>query len=303
MKLSQPTISKRFVYFLEDLLAQVKSIDRTQFVILIMLTLLSIFMLLPLVYLFNHAFKPLHELLLFPPTFIVEAPTLQNFTDLLALTQSTAIPVSRYIFNSVIVTVLATIGMVFTGALCAYPLSKHKFRGNKLFFGSIMVSLLFATETIAIPRYVVVQSLGIMNTYLGHVLPMIALPVGVFLLKQFMDQVPDELIDAAKIDGASEVRIFLRIVIPLVTPAMATITIIAFQSAWGNSETSALFMQDDAMKTLPFYMGTLTSNLANSVARQGAAAAGALIMFLPSLIIFLVNQRKFIATMAHSGIK
>ncbi|MFC0396138.1 carbohydrate ABC transporter permease [Paenibacillus mendelii] len=294
---------KRLVYRFEDWLAAVRRIDRTQIVIIIGLTLLSAFMLLPLVYLFNHAFKPLHELLLFPPTFIVNEPTMQNFTDLMALTQTTFIPVSRYIFNSVIVTVLATAGMVFTGSLCAYPLSKHKFPGGNWFFGAIMVSLLFATEVISIPRYVVVQSLGIMNTYLGHVLPMIALPVGVFLLKQFMDQVPNELLEAAKIDGASEVKIFLRIVLPLVTPAMATITIIAFQTAWGNAETSTLFMQDDAMKTLPFYMGTLTSNLANSVARQGAAAAGALIMFLPSLIIFLIYQRKFIATMAHSGIK
>lgn len=281
----------------------VKRVDRMQFVLLIGLTILSGFMLLPLVYIFNHAFKPLHELLLFPPTFIVKEPTMQNFTDLLSLTQSTFVPVTRYIFNSFIVTLFATLGMVFTGSLCAYPLSKHKFPGANLLFGAIMVSLLFATEVIAIPRYIVVQSLGIMNTYLGHILPMIALPVGVFLLKQFMDQVPDELLDAAKMEGASEIKIFARIVLPLVTPAMATITIIAFQSAWGNAESSTLFMQDDAMKTLPFYLGTLTSNLSNSVARQGAAAAGALILFLPSLIIFLIYQRKFIATMAHSGIK
>jgi len=303
MSSNKTTFGRRIVYRLEDSFAAMRQIDRTQVILLIGLTLLAIFMLLPLVYMFNHAFKPLHELLLFPPTFIVREPTIQNFTDLLSLTQSTFIPVTRYIFNSVIVTALATAGMVFTGSLCAYPLSKHKFPGDKIFFGAIMVSLLFATEVIAIPRYVVVQSLGIMNTYLGHVLPMIALPVGVFLMKQFMDQVPSELMEAAKIDGASEIRIFLRVVLPLVTPAMATITIIAFQSAWGNAETSTLFMQDDAMKTLPFYMGTLTSNLANSVARQGAAAAGALVMFIPSLIIFLVNQRKFIATMAHSGIK
>ncbi|GGD66247.1 carbohydrate ABC transporter permease [Paenibacillus nasutitermitis] len=303
MRLNIRVMGKRFVYRYQDWRSAVRRIDRTQIILMIGLTLMSIFMLLPLVYLFNHAFKPLHELLLFPPTFIVREPTMQNFTDLLALSQNTTIPVTRYIFNSVIVTVLATAGMVFTGSLCAYPLSKHPFPGSRWLFGAIMISLLFATEAIAIPRYVIVQSLGIMNTYLGHVLPMIALPVGVFLLKQFMDQVPNELLDAAKIDGASEIKIFLRIVLPLVTPAMATITIIAFQNAWGNAETSTLFMQDDAMKTLPFYMGTLTSNLANSVARQGAAAAGALIMFLPPLIIFLIYQRKFIATMAHSGIK
>jgi ABC-type glycerol-3-phosphate transport system permease component len=193
--------------------------------------------------------------------------------------------------------------MVITGAMCAYPLSKHPFPGSKIVLGLIMLSLLFATEAIAIPRFIVIQSLGIMNTYLGHVLPLVAMPVGVFLLKQFMDQVPNELLEAAKIDGAKEFTIFLRIVMPIVTPAIATITILAFQSAWGNLETSTLFMQEDSMKTLPFYMSTLTSGLSNSVARQGAAAAGALIMFLPSLLIFLIFQRKVITTMAHSGIK
>lgn len=280
-----------------------RRIDRTQYFLFVLLTLLSAFMLLPLVYIFNHAFKPLHELFLFPPTFIVREPTTQNFIELLNLTQSTFVPVSRCIFNSVVVTILATIGMVVVGALCAYPLAKHKFPGSKLVFGTIIVSLLFVTDTIAIPRYVVVQSLGIMNTYWGHVLPMLALPVGVFLLKQFMEQLPDELLDAAKIDGASEWGIFTRIVLPVVSPAIATITILAFQSAWGNAETSIFFMQEESMKTLPFYMSTLTANLANTVARQGAAAAGVLIMFLPSLIIFLIAQRKVITTMAHSGIK
>ncbi|WP_145977372.1 MULTISPECIES: carbohydrate ABC transporter permease [Paenibacillus] len=281
----------------------VRRFDRTQQAIVLFLALLSVFMLLPIVYVFNHAFKPLHELFLFPPTFIVQDPTFQNFIELLALTQDTVVPATRYLFNSIVVTFLATAGMVATGALCAYALSKHPFPGAKLVMGSIITSLLFAPETIAIPRYVVVQSLGIMNTYWGHVLPMIAMPVGVFLIKQFIDQVPNEMIEAAKIDGTTEFGIFLRIVVPMVTPAIATITILAFQNAWGNAETSTLFMQEDAMKTLPFYMGTLTSNLANAVARQGAAAAGALIMFLPQLIIFLLSQRKVIATMAHSGIK
>lgn len=281
----------------------VKRFDRTQQLIVFFLTLLSAFMLLPLVYLFNHAFKPLHELFLFPPTFIVRNPTVQNFIELLSFTKTTFVPVTRYLLNSLIVTFFATVAMVVTGALCAYALSKHKFPGSGFIFGSILLSLLFASETIAIPRYVVVQSLGIMNTYFGHVLPMIAMPVGVFLIKQFIDQVPNEIIEAAKIDGTSEFGIFLQIITPMVTPAIATITILAFQSAWGNTETSVLFMQNDAMKTLPFYMATLTSDLTNSVARQGAAAAGALIMFLPSLIIFLMSQRKVIATMAHSGIK
>ncbi|MCE5171455.1 carbohydrate ABC transporter permease [Paenibacillus profundus] len=280
-----------------------RNMDATQIFLLILLTLLSVFMLLPLVFIFNHAFKPLHELFLFPPTFFVKQGTWQNFIDLLNASQDTFLPVTRFILNSVIVTVLATVGMVILGALCAYPLSKHPFPGRKVIFGVILLSIMIAVETMGIPRYIVVKNLGIMNTYWGHVLPILALPVGVFLLKQFMDQVPNELMEAAKLDGASEWQIFMRIMIPIVTPAMATITILSFQTAWGNSETSALFMQNDAMKTLPFYVESLTSNLANSVARQGVAAAASLIMFIPNLIIFLLSQRKVIQTMAHSGIK
>ncbi|NIK75350.1 ABC-type glycerol-3-phosphate transport system permease component [Paenibacillus castaneae] len=294
---------RRLYWKRREIALAIKRFDRSQQLIVLFLTLLSVFMLLPIVYILNHAFKPLHELFQFPPTFIVRNPTFQNFIELLSLTQNTFVPASRYLLNSIIVTFLATAGMVTTGALCAYALSKHKFPGAKIVFGSIIASLLFAPETIAIPRYVIVQGLGIMNSYFGHVLPMIAMPVGVFLIKQFIDQLPNEMIEAAKIDGSTEFGIFIRIVVPMVTPAIATITILAFQNAWGNAETSTLFMQDDSMKTLPFYMATLTSNLANSVARQGAAAAGALIMFLPSLIIFLLSQRKVITTMAHSGIK
>lgn len=305
--MEKPSRMKRFgneiVRITKNFGRGVKKLDATQWFILFFLTLLTVFMLLPIVYIFNHAFKPLHELFLFPPTFIVRAPTIQNFVELMSMTESTFVPVSRYIFNSVIVTVLTTIAMVITSAFCAYALSKHKFPGNKLVFETIMISLLFVPAVIQIPRYVVVQSIGIMNTYWGHVLPMIAMPVGVFLMKQFIDQVPNEVMEAAKIDGASELNMFFRIVIPMVMPAIATIAIISFQNVWGNVETSQLFMQDESMKTLPYYMQSLTANLANSVARQGAAAAGALIMFLPQLIIFLFFQRKVIATMAHSGIK
>lgn len=280
-----------------------KRFDRLQVILLFFLTLLAVFMLLPLVYIFNHAFKPLHELFLFPPNYIVRHPTLQNFVDLLNMSGESFVPVTRYVYNSIAVTAAVSVGMIATSALCAYPLSKHRFPGKKLLFSLIIVSLLFVAEVLSIPRYVVVEKLGLMNSYWGHILPIMALPVGVFLLKQFMDQIPDELLEAAKMDGAGELAMFMRIVIPIVMPAIATVGILSFQASWGNTETSALFMQDESMKTLPFYMSSIAANLANSVARQGAAAAGALILFVPQLFIFLFYQRKVIATMAHSGIK
>jgi ABC-type glycerol-3-phosphate transport system permease component len=296
-------IRNRMVWKWDQIKLGFKRMDRFQYVMLFFMTLLSIFMLMPLVYLLNHAFKPFHELFLFPPNFIVREPTFQNFVELMTITRDSFVPVSRYIFNSVVVTIAATTLMIVTSALCAYPLSKHKFPGRGVIFAVIIISLLFVAEVLAIPRYVVVQNVGIMNTYWGHILPIVALPVGVFLLKQFIDQLPDSLLEAAKIDGANEWVTFTKIVIPVVMPAMATVGILSFQASWSNIETSTLFMQDEAMKTLPFYMATITANLANAVARQGAAAAGALLMFLPQLIIFLFFQSKVIATMAHSGIK
>lgn len=270
---------------------------------ILLLVLLSIFMLLPLIYIFNHAFKSYQELFIYPPNILVREPSIQNFLELINITKSTAVPIARYIFNSLVVTGLAVIAITIVSAMCAYPISKHKFPGHNLIFATILLTLLFVPEVVSIPRYLIVSHLGIFNTYWGHVLPLVAVPTGVFLMKQFIDQLPDELLDSARIDGAQEFTLFLRIVIPVIMPAVATVGIIAFNSAWTNGETSAMFMQDEEMRTFPFYVETLTSGLANSVARQGAAAAAALILFLPNLIIFLSFQSKVIATMAHSGIK
>ncbi|MCR8631247.1 carbohydrate ABC transporter permease [Paenibacillus sp. N5-1-1-5] len=269
----------------------------------VLLIALSIFMLLPIVYILNHAFKPYQELFVYPPNIFVRHPSIQNFLELLAITKGTAIPVTRYMFNSIVVTGLGVFLITIVSAMCAYPISKHKFPGHKLLFATILLTLVFVPETVDIPRYLVVSKLGIMNTYFGHVLPLVAVPTGVFLMKQFIDQLPDELLDSAKMDGAREHTLFLRIVIPMIMPAIATIAIIAFQGAWTNTETSTLFMQDEEMKTFPFYIHTLTSGMANNVARQGAAAAAAMLLFLPNMIMFLMFQSKVIATMAHSGIK
>jgi ABC-type glycerol-3-phosphate transport system permease component len=282
---------------------KLKAVDGTQRLLLAILTLLGMFMVMPIIYLFNHALKPPHELFVYPPNIFVREPTFNNFTELFVVTSASVIPVTRYLFNSLLVTSLAVLTVTLVSAMCAYPLAKMSFPGRGLLFATILLTLMFAQETVQIPRYLVVSHLGIMNTYFGHLLPLVAAPVSVFLMKQFMDQIPNELLEAARIDGAKELFIFLRIVIPMAMPAVATVSILTFQIAWGNVETSQLFMQNESMKTFPFFLSTLTNNLANSVARQGAAAAATLLMFLPNFIIFLFFQRKVIATMAHSGIK
>ncbi|AEI43270.1 carbohydrate ABC transporter permease [Paenibacillus mucilaginosus] len=275
----------------------------TERVAFVLLVLISIFMMLPIVYIFNHAFKPYQELFVYPPNILVRDPSIQSFIELLASTKTTAVPVTRYMFNSFVVTGLSVTLITLFSAMCAYAISKHQFPGHKVVFGTILLTLVFVPETVAIPKYLVVSQLGIFNTYWGHVLPLVAVPTGVFLMKQFIDQVPGELLDSAKMDGAKEWTLFVRIIIPVVLPAIATIGIIAFQSAWQNTETSISYMQDEEMRTFPFYVETLTSGMANSVARQGALAAATLLLFLPNLIIFLAFQSKVIATMAHSGIK
>jgi ABC-type glycerol-3-phosphate transport system permease component len=166
----------------------------------------------------------------------------------------------------------------------------------------IMLALMFAPETVAIPRYLVVSALGLKDTYFAHVLPFIASPVAVFLMKQFIDQIPDSLIEAAKLDGAGDLYIFSRIIIPLTAPAVATITIITFQAVYLDVETSTLYMTKETMKTLAFYVTSLTANVPGVAAVSMAAAVG-LLMFLPNLIMFLLFQRKMIETMLHSGVK
>jgi ABC-type glycerol-3-phosphate transport system permease component len=282
---------------------QLNGTDGFQRVLFIFLTLLSIFMLMPIAFLFMNSLKPLSELFIYPPTIFVKQPTMQNFIELFNVTSASVVPVTRYLFNSIVVAVLTVIGVVVISALCAYPISKHKFPGHKAFFAIILLSLMFAPETVHIPQFLIVSKLHIMDTYWGHVLPHLAAPVSVFLMKQFIDQVPNELLEASKIDGAREWTIFLKVVMPICMPAVATVAILTFQSTWSNLVTSSLYMQDEAMKTFPFFLSTLVNNAANSVARQGAHAAAALIVFVPNLIIFLFFQRKVIATMAHSGIK
>src|SRR5690606_35862921 len=164
------------------------------------------------------------------------------------------------------------------------------------------IAIIFVGSSVVIPRYLVIQSLGIMDTFWVHILPGLAVPVGLFLIKQFIDQIPNELIEAAKVDGANEFQIYFNIILPLIKPAIATIAIVSFQSVWNNTEVSTNLITDERLKTFAFYMSTLTTQ-ANTVAGQGMAAAAALIMFIPNLIIFIILQKNVMDTMAHSGMK
>lgn len=274
----------------------------TQIRYLIVLSPVVLFMFLPLLYIFNHAFKPLEELFYYPPKFIVERPTLANFARLFQVTGTSGIPMSRYLFNSIIVTILVLVASVLISTMAGYALSKLNFKGKKLMNEVNTLALMFVGIAVTIPRYLIVEKLGLIDNFFVHVLPYLAVPVGLFLIKQFVDQIPNELIDASRVDGANEWQIYTKIILPLIKPAIATIVILSFQTVWNSADTSTTYINNDLLKTFAFYMNTLTANT-NGVAGQGMAAAASLIMFLPNLIIFIIMQSKVMDTMAHSGIK
>ncbi|MDD3958053.1 MAG: carbohydrate ABC transporter permease [Candidatus Izemoplasmatales bacterium] len=269
---------------------------------LLVLLPISLVMLLPLLFIFNHALKPFEELFAFPPRFLVKNPTLVNFRNLFALTGTSGIPMSRYLFNSLIVTILVIVISILISTMAGYALSKLNFKGKRLLNEINTIALMFVGVAVTIPRYLIIEKLGLIDSFWIHVLPYLAIPVGLFLVKQFIDQIPSDLIDAARIDGANDWQIYRKIVVPLIKPAIATIMILSFQTVWNSADTSATYINTDSLKTFAFYMGTLTTNT-NAVAGQGMAAAASLIMFVPNLIIFIILQSKVIDTMAHSGIK
>ena len=277
--------------------------DKSQIKLYVILIPLALFSALPILYLITTAFKPLDELFAFPPQFLVRRPSLRNFREILAMMTSGGIPFSRYLFNTLISSVLTVVGTLYISLNSAYVLSKKRFRGKKLLFTINTAALMFVPAAVKVPRYLLVYEAGMLNTFWALIVPMLAMPVGLFLIKQNLDQVPDSLIEAARIDGAKEYRILYRIVAPVIKPALVTVAILSFQTAWNNVEYSQLYINDDTIKTFAFYISSLTSSVGNTVAGQGMAAAGSLILFLPNLIIFIVMQSKVVNTMANSGIK
>ncbi|MDY0276677.1 MAG: carbohydrate ABC transporter permease [Acholeplasma sp.] len=279
-----------------------KHFHKSQIKFYLIIIPMAVFMALPIVYIFNHAFKPLSELFEWPPKFFVKNPTFQNFKDLFSVTSTTGIPISRYLFNSIIISLIVVLTSVVVSSMAGFALSKLSFKMKKPLMVANNIALMFVSASVVIPRYLIIEKLGLIDTFWVHIIPGLAIPVGLFLIKQFIDQIPNELIEAAKIDGASTFRIYWNIIIPLIMPAISTIAIVSFQSVWNNTEVSTNYINRESLKTFAFYMQTLTTQ-SNAVAGQGMAAAASLIMFIPNLVIFIILQKNVMNTMAHSGIK
>jgi ABC-type glycerol-3-phosphate transport system permease component len=282
-----------------------KGFHPSQIKFYVILLPLIVLMLLPIVFIFSHAFKPPDELFAYPPRFFVINPTFKNFSDLFSKMAGSGVPVSRYLFNSVVITIVTVAASIVVSSTAAYALSKKRFKLKQALFAVNTVALMFVPIAVTIPRFLIIDRLHLMDTFWVHILPVLAMPVGLFLLKQFIDAIPNEVVEAAQIDGASDVMIYWRIILPMIKPAVATIAILTFQATWNNADISTMYINSESLKTFAFYLGTLTSSSAgaNAVAGQGIAAAASLIMFLPNLIIFILLQSQVMSTMSHSGLK
>ena len=280
-----------------------KHFDRSQIKILAYMVPICIIMALPIVFVFMNAFKPVDELFAYPPRLYAKNPTFQNFIDLFSLTSQTNIPMSRYLFNSILYTVVTVVSTIYISACAGYVLSKKKFKGRDMMFKINQTALMFVPVAVQIPRYFVIVYTGLIDNLWANILPLLAVPTSVFLVKQFMDQLPDSLIEAAVIDGAGDILIMRKIVMPLIKSPLATVAIFSFSSAWGATEASTYFIDNDSLKNFAFYVTTLSNATGNVVAGAGVSAAASLIMFLPSFILFIAMQSRVMNSMAHSGIK
>lgn len=259
------------------------------------------FMALPLVFTISNAFKPIDEIFTFPPKLFVRNPTFKNFTDLVGIFSDSWVPFSRYVFNTFFIAIAGTVGHVILASAAAYPLAKIRFPGRKLLFSIVVLSLMFTAYVTQVPNYMIISYLGMINTYWAILLPAFGMTLGLYLMRQFMEQIPDALLEAGKIDGASEYRIYWQIVMPIVRPAWLTLIIFSLQSLWTNgSVTSHKFIYSEQLKTVDYVFGQIASG---GLVRTGPVAAVTLLMMLVPITVFIVTQSSIIQTMSTSGLK
>ena len=264
-----------------------------------MLTILGIVMFVPMYYVVIQSLKPLDELFMFPPRFYVINPTFDNFSDLFTLMSDSWVPFSRYIFNTVFITICGTLGNLVFASMAAYSLAKLRFPGRNAIFQLIVTSLMFHSTVNQVTHFIILSSFGWVDTYLSIIVPSMASTMGLYLMKQFMESsVPDTVLESARLDGASELRTFLTIAMPMVKPAWLTLMIECFKSLWNSG--SSIYIHSEELKTFNYAINQIVSG---GIARSGAGAAAIVIMMIVPIGIFVLNQSKIIETMGSSGMK
>ena len=267
--------------------------------ITIMLVVLGIFMFIPLYYVVIQSFKPLDELWMFPPRFIVMKPTFKNYKDLFVQMNVSWVPFSRYIFNTVFVSVVGTVGNLFFSSLAAYGFAKIPFPGRKWMFKTIRTSLMFHSTVTSITSYFIMSRLGWVDTYLAKIIPAFCTTLGLYLMKQFMDtNVSEAVLESSRLDGASELRTFWVIAMPMVKPAWLTLIIYCFQGLWNAG--ASMYIQSEQLKSFNYAIQQI---VAGGIKRAGAGAAATVIMMMVPILVFIITQSNIIETMGSSGMK
>ena len=266
--------------------------------LLVFILAVGFVMALPLVYTVVTAFKPINELFLYPPRFFVQHPTGDNFVQMMSIVNNSWVPFSRYLFNSISVALLGTAAYIVIASLAAFPLAKHNFPGRKAFSSLLVWAILFRSEVTSIAVYIILARLGMINTYWSLLLPTLAGSFGVFLMQQFMVSFPNSVLEAARIDGAGEWRIYGNIVMPSVKPGWITLIIFTFQGFWNTTGTSYIYNEE--LRMLPAVLSQIS---ASGIARAGAGAAVGLFLLIPPVVIFVISQSSVLETLAYSGIK
>lgn len=265
----------------------------------IVLIVAGLFMSVPLIYAVTASLKPFEEIFLFPPKLYVINPTWDNYTALFSLTGELTVPFSRYLFNSFFIAVATTVIQIIFASMAAYPLAKGDFPGKNVIFNVIVFSLMFVSQVTFMPQYILMAKLQLLNTWWSLLLPTVGSSMGLFLMKQFMEQIPYAIIESARLDGAGEGRIVFSLVFPNVKPAWLTLAIFTFQGMWNTTGSAYLF--DEDIKLLPTALAQITQS--NATARMGVGMATTVILMIPPILFFILSQSNVVKTMAFAGIK
>ncbi|MFE9694330.1 carbohydrate ABC transporter permease [Micromonospora sp. NPDC005806] len=250
----------------------------------------------PFVWMALSSVKPEGEIREAPPTWWPETFTLDNFRELFS-----RLDFPLYFFNSFLVATLVTVGNLLFCSLVGYALAKLRYPGKRVLFLAVLGMLMVPGMVTFVPQFVLVSNMGLTNTYAGLILPFLVGPFGVFLMRQFLQSIPDDLIEAARVDGAGEFRIFWRVVLPLCRPALATLGILTFLASWNNFLWPLVVATTEDKYTLPVALALYS--VGQNRTDYGLLLSGAVVVVLPVLIVFLLLQRHFLRGIATTGIK
>ncbi len=267
--------------------------------VIFLLLLLGAFMAFPLYYTLIQSLKPSEELFQFPPRLYVVRPTLEHYTELFQLMSNLWVPFSRYLFNTLFVALLGTVLHILLAGMAAFPLAKHVFPGRDGLFNIILLGLMFVGQVTFLPSFIIISKLNMLNTYWAYLLPSIGASLGLFLMKQFIEQLPESILEAARLDGASEWRIYFQLVLPNIKPAVLTVFIFQFVNIWNGLSKELVY--DEQLKVVKVALEQISAS--NAYARMGSGMAGSVLLMIPPIIIFILMQRNVVETMTFAGMK